>query len=240
MRQIFCILAALLTSAFVVDFTWVHSNYFSGKAYDLKTGSFLYTEEHEEFFENGKHSRSIVNYHDRNGKLFAQKTIRFDTDSVKAAFRLDDFRDGYLEAAEPQGDKVKLTAQMSSKEPCVEKLVATPEPVVIDGGVSNFVRQHWNDLIKGETLIISVPAPAEFDYFRFRLFKVGETMIGERKAVRIKMQVNSILIRALLSPIFLTYDLETRRILVYEGISNVNDDQGDNYNVRVVFDAGGP
>jgi hypothetical protein len=240
MRQRFCILAALLTSAFVVDFTWVHSNYFSGKAYDLKTGGFLYTEEHEEFFENGKHSRSIVNYHDSHGKLIAQKKISFDLDSVKADFRLDDFRDGYLEAAEVQGNKVKLMAQMSSPEPLQERVMEIPEPIVIDEGMNNFVRQNWDGLMHGKTFVVSVPVPAEMDYFKFRISRDSETMVGNRKSVKIKMQVNSLLIRAIVNPIFLTYDLETRRNLIYEGISSINDDKGDNYNVRTVFDPNTP
>ena len=50
------------------------------------------------------------------------------------------------------------------------------------------------------------------------------------------MEIGNRLLRLLIDPIDLAYDLESRRLLVFEGISNLNNDDGKSYNARIVFE----
>ena len=76
----------------------IETKKFNGEAFDLKTGKRLYYDHHEEFWENGKHIYSIIQYKDTNGKVFAKKRIVFQKSATRADFKLEDFRDGYIEA----------------------------------------------------------------------------------------------------------------------------------------------
>lgn len=64
---------------------------FNGEAFDLKTGKRLYYDHHEEYWENGKHIYSIIQYKDTNGKVFAKKRIVFQKSATRADFKLEDF-----------------------------------------------------------------------------------------------------------------------------------------------------
>ena len=70
---------------------------FRGDAYDLATGKFVYSENHSEFYKDGKHAYSRVSYRDAAGKEFASKIITFTPNRTQPTYELRDVRDGYIE-----------------------------------------------------------------------------------------------------------------------------------------------
>jgi hypothetical protein len=56
----------------------------------------------------------------------------------------------------------------------------------------------------------------------------------------VKLDIDNFVIRLFLDPIVLTYDMDARRLVSYEGISNILNDAGDSYFVRISYDPYGP
>ncbi|MBT4499469.1 MAG: hypothetical protein HOC74_17195 [Gemmatimonadetes bacterium] len=49
------------------------------------------------------------------------------------------------------------------------------------------------------------------------------------------LEVDNLLVRLLVDPIALLYDIQTGRILKYEGVTNVADGSGKNFVARILF-----
>ncbi|TGK11187.1 hypothetical protein EHO98_21860 [Leptospira stimsonii] len=210
---------------------------FFGTATDLDSGKILYYDHHEEFWENGEHSYSKIQYKDPQGKVFAKKKIIFSKNKMIPDFQLDDLRDGYLEGGTLlKAGSAKLFARRSSEKPLEEKTIAFSEPASMDGGFDYFIRAYWDSLIEGKTIRFRFLVPVERDTFAF---SVSKTKTGEYKgkpALYLRMKIDNALLSVFVKPIDMVYDIESKRIMEYRGTSNINNEQGKSLTVKIVYD----
>lgn len=204
----------------------------SGKAVDIKTGAFAYLETHEDAVVKEKPVEGRTIYSDASGKPFAERTLHYKDDPVRPDYLLKDSRSGYSEGATNLGNgKIKVFYKDNFKAPVREKVIAVEEPYVIDAGFNHFVRKYWNALMKGEVVKFNFIAPAKLDFYRFRVSNTGIVTIGGRKGMKVKLEVNNIIARAVVDPLFITYALDDKGLLAYEGVSNVVSENGKNFTV---------
>ena len=211
-------------------------NIYKIKAFDIESGAFLYIERHIEEYSGNGIEKSTTEYLNLNGIPIARRIMNFSVDSTKPNFKLEDFRTGYLEGAElitPGKVKVEHRADINSK--LETEIVKVEEPYVIDGGLTYFFRRNWNSLFNNKTVEFNFIVPSKLDYFGFRVSKNSIKNINGIKGMELKLEPSSFIIRQFVDPIFITYDLETKKILYYEGLSNINNDEGKSYNVRIDF-----
>jgi len=214
---------------------YVKKNY-SGSAFDLNNGKFLYKEFHEERYSEKKLSESITEYRDQQNKLLSQRVMVFKDDLTKPKFELQDFRSGYIEGSEVlSNNEVKVYTRKNKESELEEKVLNPEEPFVIDGGLTYFFIKNWNSLMNNETVEFNFITPAKLDYFRFRVSKNSIINLGARRGLQLKLEINSFILRAFVDPIYITYDLETKKILSYKGISNINNEQGKSYSVQIDY-----
>jgi hypothetical protein len=64
--------------------------------------------------------------------------------------------------------------------------------------------------------------------------------LNGRAALVVRFESEHWFIRLFVDPIVVWYDTATRRAVKYEGISNVYNEKGKSYIVRVTFDKPGP
>jgi hypothetical protein len=211
---------------------------YNGTAVDLKTGKKLYSDFHEEYSSNGKHLYSVVNYKDPSGKIFAKKNIDFQKNGARANFKLEDFRDGYIEGSEVIGNsnKAKFIFKKNSTEELKEEILETPVPSVFDGGFDIYMKDNWAAIMEGKRKTFSICAPSQMDCFKFAAFKTGEELYKEKEAVVVRVELNSFILSKLVKPIIITYDKNTKRILQFDGISNINNENGKSYVVRITYE----
>jgi hypothetical protein len=208
---------------------------YNGEAFDLKTGKKLYSDFHEETYLNGKHISSNINYKDPSGKVFAKKKIVFQKNEERADFKLEDFRDGYTEGAEVNGSQIKFIYRKNNSEELKEQTITSPENAVLDGGFDVFIRKNWNEILNGKRLTLNICAPSQMDCFKFAAFKVSEEKWKGIDAVKVRVELNNRILAAFVQPIIIHYEKETKRILQYDGISNINNEEGKSYVVRITY-----
>lgn len=204
---------------------------YRGNAYDLATGKFVYSENHSEFRKGGIHLYSRVSYRDSKGHEFASKLITFQPDKYQPTYELKDSRDGYVEGIRREGGQTVYFARRNRDQPLQSRAIATPKPAVFDGGFDYFVRDNLDKICAGQNASFYFAVPIELDYFRFRV-AVKET----GAMCRMNLELDNIVLRQFVKPIKLWYDVAKRRLIRYEGISNINGADGKSLKVRVVFD----
>ncbi len=210
---------------------------FQARAFDLGTGSYLYTEHHAEHYQGGRHVFSDVSYR-RGARTLAQKRITFRDSRVAPDYRTVDMRTGYEEGVQRSGGRVRMFARRSSAQALEQRQLGLPQPAVVDGGFDYFIRDNWDALVSGRALYVNFAVPIEMDYFQFRIERVGETIVNGRPAHRFRFRIASRFLALLAESIYVDYDKENRRLLQYRGISNINNEHGRSYRARIVFDYG--
>lgn len=208
---------------------------YNGQAFDLNTGKKLYQDFHQEFYDKGKHLYSIVEYKDNNGKIFAKKNINFQKAGPRAEFLLTDFRDGYVEGSEIIDGKLKMIYQKNKSEEKKEEFIEYPYNSVIDGGFDIFIRKNWEEIIAGKRKQFFICAPSQMDCFKFVVFKVNEDSYNGKDSVLVRVELNNFILAALVKPILINYEKSSKRILKYDGISNINNEQGKSLVVRIIY-----
>jgi hypothetical protein len=208
---------------------------FNGEAFDLKTGKRLYYDHHEEFYENGKHIYSIIQYKDVNGKVFAKKRIVFQKNGPRADFKLEDFRDGYIEGAEVNGDQIKFIYRKNGKEDIKEAVITAPNNAVLDGGFDFFVRENWDFILAGNKKLLNICAPSQQDCFKFIVYKTGEGKRKDTDVIYMTVELNNPILAVFVKPILLVYAKDTKKLLQYDGISNINNEDGKSHVVRITY-----
>lgn len=206
------------------------------RANDLQTGKFLYTEEHNEYWKNKIHLYSIVRYLRPDNTLIAEKKISFGKSKIAPDYQFKDLRDGYEERMQRiSATSARIGARRKSNTSLKERTIVVPTPMVADGGFDYFIREYWSSLEK-QAQVVSFVVPIENDYFRFKIYKVTDLTFSGVDAVKFRMQIDSALLNIFAESIDVIYDKRSQRLLHYRGISNINDETGRSYRVKIDFD----
>lgn len=209
---------------------------YQAQAYDLKTGAELYSEHHRERWQEDRLLDATVEYRKPGGEVFATKDLSYEAGVTTPSFEMEDHRNGDRAGAEVDGDAVTLFTQESGEAEADGERMKLPASAVIDAGFAYFVTRQWDRLTAGETVPLDFAVPARHRFVAFRALKTDEGTSQGRAILRVRMQPSNPIFRLLVDPIDLTFDRETRRLLVFEGLSDIEDDEGDSQKVRIVFD----
>jgi hypothetical protein len=200
----------------------------------LDGGDLLYVERHVETVREGRLAEREVRYEDPRGQLIAEKLVRYGESPLAPSFAMTDFRIGLRESAEVDSGEVVLFSG-PVEERYRGRSVKRPQVPVIDAGFDAFMRENFPEVAEGRNLEFDFAVPAARRFFRFRLVPQGRVEYQGEEALSVKMKPASRLLRLLVDPIDLVYGLDGR-LLEFRGLSNVCDEEGDRYKVRIVFD----
>ena len=206
---------------------------FSGAAYALGTDSLLFRETH--FLYPGPNGgERLVLYTCPDGRPFARKWSRDDGNPQAPDFDMTDARMGYREGVRREGDRREVYVQRSATQPEQSDLLKLPPDGVVDTGFDVFAQRHWDELVRGDTLKLPFLVPSRRTFFGFKASKV-EQPAAPPNSVTFRLAASS-WFSFLLPHIDVSYDLTTRRIVRYEGLSNVRDETtGKNYRVHFEY-----
>jgi hypothetical protein len=231
---------SLLIAVFTVLSGWrapeVVTDSYTGYAYEEGTTDLVYTEEFTDRFIDGKHIETLTAYFDPEHRKIAHRVLDFSKSRFAPDFRTEDLRSGYAEGAEITSNGVKLFRRRDKDSKEENRILDIPQPVVIDGGFNQFIKSNWELLEKGETITFQFAIPARLDYFTLRATKVDSSA----DEMAIEVEPDKPLLRWLASPIIVRYAKDTRRIKTYQGQSNISDEKGNNFVMKLVYPRKGP
>jgi len=206
---------------------------FSGAAYASDGNQLLYRETHYLF--SGDHGgERVVLYQCPDGRAFARKRSRDDGNAQAPDFDLVDARVGYREGVRRNGNQREVYVQRTSAQPEQADALRLPADGVIDTGFEAFARLHWDALVRGDTLPFAYLVPSRRKFFAFKVAKV-DLPTAPAGSITLRLASSSWL-SFLLPHIDISYDLATRQLVHYEGLSNVRDVKtGKNYRVHYEY-----
>lgn len=209
---------------------------YDGIAFDPDEDRVLYRESHYLLLEDAKVRERLVLYRCADGTPFARKQVRNDFGAPwLPEFEMNDARLGYQEGFRADGSALTVYYRDSAdSETEREALADAPVDLVGDAGFDGFVQDHWDQLVAGDTVRFHFLVPSRLDYMGFKVRQVEETTIEGRPARVFRLALGGLL-GLIVSGIDVAYDADTRILMRFEGLSNVRDEEGDNYVARIEF-----
>jgi hypothetical protein len=203
-----------------------------GYAYDKQTGEFLYSETHREVVKGGRTVTNTVSYKNGDGKVFAEKYIDFQRSLTMPDFHLVNAENGHFEGVRSADDQLKVHFRQLSGTDVREASVETPGNGIIDAGFDRFIELHWDALVAGDVIEREFLIPSQLDFYTFEVERVKEERIDD---FAFQLRIKSMFLQMFVQPVLVHYDSRTRSLLRYEGISNIRNEEGENFDVRIEF-----
>ena len=181
----------------------------TGSAYDRSSGNLIYRELH---FCDFSLTQCTIDYRDATGELIAQKLLDYRTGPHSPTLVVKDFR----------GDEqTDLT------------LTGNPDWVV-DAGFDNFVRSKWDSLESGEVVKFPFLIPGFEKPLKMRAQRADEDKCTAAELC-LEIVLDSWLLGMLVDPIALSYSRSERKLLRFQGISNLRGSDGESLDVDIRY-----
>jgi len=164
-----------------------------------------------------------------DGHAFARRLSDYGAHPDTPDFSLEDARTGYREGVRREGARRIVYVRRAFNRPEQSAPLPGAQDAVIDDGFNAYVAAHWESLLAGRDVPIQYLVPSRHRFYRFRIVKVDD---ANPRELRLRMQFDFWFGR-FLPHVFVTFDTTTRRLIRYEGISNIRDADGANVSVHM-------
>lgn len=197
-----------------------------GLARDPDSGALLYREQHLLDHDDDGLRRRLVVYRCADGTAFARKQVDYGDSAMAPAFDFVDARLGYREGLRREGEDGELWVRRGAGVEERSAPVAGGEALVADAGFDEFIRRRWQPLVEGEAVPLQFAVPARLDAYDFTVRRRGAGEVAGEPAEFFRLRLGGLL--GWLAPhIDVAYGRDSRRLLRFEGLSNLRDDQGE-------------
>jgi hypothetical protein len=222
----------LVTASFTPQSVAADAHYV-GTAYANDSHAVLYKEEHFVFDNHGQRTRLVL-YRCPSGEPFARKWVHDIAGAEAPNFDLVDARTGYREGVLGKpGARTVYTQAGDHATVHFDSLPDRPNEV-IDAGFDAYVRQHWDALGINRKTSVAFVVPSRLGYVDLRLADADKGTMDGQSIRRLRLSMDAWY--GFAAPaIDLTYDSVDRRLLRFEGISNIRDASGKNQRVIIQF-----
>ena len=200
---------------------------YSGEATDSKD-NIVYRESHVAIFDGDKILKSATEYLDTDGKKIATLDSDYSLNENLPVYEFADLRNNTREGVRLKDEKYEIYLM----EKGVEKTIPLKDKD------NTFAGQGWHyyfiknlSVFEKQNVILKLILPGKLDVFTFAAKKTAAA--GERLTVL--MELNNWFLRMIAPSLKLTYDKPTKRLMVFEGVSNILDKNGKTQDVKITY-----
>ncbi|MGD8776785.1 MAG: hypothetical protein PVF76_07530 [Syntrophobacterales bacterium] len=203
---------------------------FTGKAVNPR-GALQYTERHFVNYENGTVSKSQTVYYDPFDRKIGDLISDYTHGPQFGSYDFRDIRAQYEDGAEVADDRVRLFRKESPEDDFEAKYLKRKTDQIVGQGFHHFVANNLEAIARGEVFHVRLVMPSRLDQFKFRIRKRKI----EDDTLHIRLDIDNWFLRLFAPHVDVEYDLQTRRLLRYEGISNLADASGKYSKVVITY-----
>jgi hypothetical protein len=196
-----------------------------------KRGELEYTENHAVSYENEKVTRSRTLYFDPAGRMIGELVSEYLPSPQFNTYSFKDSRAGYEDGVSVEGERLRLFRKKSPGANQESAYLRMAPDQVVGQGFHHFLRLNLETLATGEIFHIKLVMPSRLDQYNFRIRKVKR--VGQ--TLHIRLEIDNWFLRIFAPYVECEYELGTRRLLRYVGISNLEDGSGSHPKVDIVY-----
>jgi len=195
-------------------------------------GKLVYLENHDFELEGDKIIKSTTHYKDKNGKILAifkndySKSLNAPENEMDDLFHKKKSGVRYL-----NGKLLMFSHEYGKKEESKAVKEYKGKLTVGGQGLHYYLVTHLEEVIKKGKLELKFLIPGRLDEYDFYL-KVTKT---EPTLVSFEIEIDNWFLRLFAPKLKLLYDRQKKRLLQYEGLSNLKNEKGDMMNVQIKY-----
>jgi hypothetical protein len=232
-RKVILVYLALLTCTAVnssVGGTLAHGETFVGKAVNSQ-GILEYVEHHTVAYRNGTVSDSQTMYYDANDNKIGELISHYSFGPQFGSYDFTDIRAQYQDGAKVAPGRIWVFRKQSPEKTIEGKYLAKEKGQIVGQGFHQFIVRNLEHIAQGEVFHVMLVLPSRLDQYEFRIRKRkidGDTLY-------IRVEIDNWFLRLFAPHVDVDYDLKHRRLLRYEGISNLEDTSGNHTQVTITY-----
>ena len=210
---------------------------FYGYAYDLDSNKYLYTEVHAQRHQGDRWLGGTITYFAPSGTEIGRKVLDFSKDPYIPLYRLDVKNVHYSEGiSKITADKVYMFKQNSDDSTPEQASIDRKPDMAADSGFDSLIQAHFAQLLDKKPVDFPLAVAGKLDYYNFTISRLKDGTFEGKRAVRFKVELDSLLRLIAGKPLILTYDPDSKKLLEYRGISNLYDPKTNKpYSVRIDY-----
>lgn len=209
----------------------------SGNAYNIENNQLLY----RELYTPINDAKEVtVSYVKPDGTEFASKVLKYSGAATQPEFDYNDQRDKEHLGARFEAGRVVLTYDQEGYRQ--EKEIMETLGLVIDAGFDAFIQQEWAALVAGKKPKFNFTLP-----YRLSTIKLRAKQITAHKSPLFSasapaswryfmIEPANKFTAFFADPIYLAYESDGKYLMRYYGRSNLDNDQGGTWDVRIEYE----
>lgn len=135
------------------------------------------------------------------------------------------------------GQQIRLTR--GSQDAPEAKTVQAERRQVIDAGFDPFIQSQWETLMNGERVTFHFAFPNRLTNVRLRAERIDASdspiQKQQERWAYFQIRVNSAVLSLFADNLYLAYDPDEKRLMVFRGRSNIPDAEGDGWDVEIHY-----
>jgi hypothetical protein len=195
-------------------------------------GELEYTEQHALKLDDGRIVESETTYFDPSYREIGSLVSEYSRGQQFGSYDFVDLRAGYRDGVRVLEDRILLYHSEGAAETPKTRYLPREAGQVVGQGFNYFIAENIGILAGGGTLKIKLILPSRLDQFDFRIRKrmiEGDTLF-------VRLEIDNPILRLFAPHIDAAYDMQTGRLMRYEGISNLTDGAGEYRHVTINYE----
>tara|TARA_R110001606_G_scaffold369162_4_gene525117 strand:- start:105 stop:851 length:747 start_codon:yes stop_codon:yes gene_type:complete len=238
----YCAKQMLVTASALIALPLHAQPWIVGEAASVESGELLYQELHYRSDALALLS-DRVEYVAPSGELLVEKSLNGARSFITPEVEQNDLRSGTRFSVNDNGDSLEVRYQRAGQS-LVSKRIEKEERLVVDAGFDPYVRANWEALSTGEAIRAEFFVPARLDTVRISIRQTDAEQCAAISSSALCLVVRPAgilrLVGWLIDPLYLAYEQDSQRLLMYRGISNLLDENGEPQNVLIRYQYANP
>jgi hypothetical protein len=194
-------------------------------------GKLVYREDHSADFQDNKIQSALTTYTDPSGKVLAKLKSNFTKSINVPEHEMEDKKTGVY-GVRYKNDEIIMYRKFEGKEETKTVKTAQKNKLLVAGqGLHYWILHHFDELLAKKKIELLFLIPGKLDTYHFTLKLLKNTP----ETAELEVEIDSWFLRLFAPKLELTYDIKTKRLARYKGLSNLQTEKGDLMNVEIIY-----
>lgn len=202
-----------------------------GRAVNMD-GKVEYLEEHAVEYENGRIATIRTTYYDANFQKIGEQVSDFSHGPQLGSYDFKDERLQYSDGVLVMSDQILIYCKEAPDAETKKKYIPRQSDQIVGQGFNQFIVANLDTLVRGDRIAAKLVLPAQMGQYDVRISK--RYVQGNRILVRI--EIDNWFLRLFTPHVEAEFDLNTGRVLRYQGVSMISDEAGKTVEVAIIYD----
>ena len=205
---------------------WVY-----GRAVNMD-GDVVYLEEHAVEYENGRVKAIRTTYYTAAFQKIGEQLSDFSHGPQLGSYDFKDERLQYSDGVQVMPDRVLIYRKEAPHVETKTKYIPRQSNQIVGQGFNQFIVANLDALARGERIAAKLVLPAQMGQYDVRITKTH--VQGNRILVRI--EIDDWFLRLFTPHVEAEFDLNNGKVLRYQGVSMISDQDGKTVEVTITYD----